>query len=60
MLKKLWRRVLKNQARHERLMDEVATERFLLDHELSERERMREVPRPPGRTNTDWTYVPPQ
>ena len=28
-------------------------------HEAAEHEKHRETGLPPGRTNTDWTYVPP-
>jgi hypothetical protein len=58
MLKKLWRRLRVSQAQHEHLKDEVATEKFLLDRELRDRERTDEVSLPPGRSNTDWTYFP--
>jgi hypothetical protein len=59
MLKKLWRRFRESRAQHEHLKDEVATERFLLDRELRDRERTHDDPLPPGRSNTDWTYFPP-
>jgi hypothetical protein len=59
VLKKLWRRVLDNETRHARLKDEAATKKFLLERELSERERTREVPLEPGRSGTDWTCIPP-
>jgi hypothetical protein len=36
-----------------------AVENARVAHEAVEREKHRETELPPGRTNTDWTYVPP-
>ncbi|HVD49266.1 MAG TPA: hypothetical protein VNB50_04490 [Gaiellaceae bacterium] len=57
MLTKLWRRFREGNARHERLKGEAAIEKALREHEQEERERARLVGLPPGRSNTDWTYV---
>jgi len=43
--------------RRERLKDELAVDRFLLEHEQGEREKARPDGLPPARSNTDWTYV---
>jgi len=39
--------------------DSDAIENARVARESAEREKHRETELPPGRTNTDWTYVPP-
>ena len=59
MLAKLWRRLKATARGAEELRNEVAVERTLLEQEQHERDKREATPIPPGRTNTDWTYVPP-
>ena len=51
-IKEPWRK-----SRERRDVNAIENERVA--HEAAERERHRETELPPGRTNTDWTYVPP-
>jgi len=55
-LRRWWRESTRRQNARK---DEVATDKFLLEHEQADRERSEPSPLPPGRTNTDWTYIPP-
>jgi hypothetical protein len=57
MVSSLWRRFRERKERGERLKDEAAVEKFLREHEEDEREKAQLVDLPPGRSNTDWTYV---
>ncbi len=57
MLSAIWRWFRNGEA--QRRKDEAATERFLREHEEAEREKHRPPELPPGRSNTDWTYVGP-
>ena len=59
MFLRLRRRLRENTERHERVEDDKAVERFLREHEKSEHEKAKPVELPPGRNNTDWTYVDP-
>jgi hypothetical protein len=56
---RLRRRLRESSERHERAKDDVAVERALREHEESERQKAQPVDLPPGRSNTDWTYVDP-
>jgi len=51
-IKEPWRKSRKRR-------DATAIENERVAHEAAERERHRETELPPGRTNTNWTYVPP-
>jgi hypothetical protein len=51
-MKASWRRSGKQ-------LEANAVENAQVAHEAAEREKHRETELPPGRTNTDWTYVPP-
>ena len=59
MFERLRCRLRENNERRERGKDKAAVERFLREHEESEREKAEPVELPPGRSNTDWTYVDP-
>jgi hypothetical protein len=48
------------KARSDQRKDEAVISNFLVEHDQAERERHEPAPPlPSGRTNTDWTYIPP-
>jgi len=53
------RRIRKAWQRSGQQRDASAVENARVAHEAAEREKHSETELPPGRTNTDWTYVPP-
>jgi len=53
------RRMRESWQRSDRQRDATAIENARVAHEAAEREKHGETELPPGRTNTDWTYVPP-
>jgi hypothetical protein len=55
----LLRRIREPWRKSRERRDATAIENERVTHEAAERERHRETELPPGRTNTDWTYVPP-
>jgi hypothetical protein len=57
MFARLRRRLHESNERHIRAKDESVIEKVLREHEESERQKAGPVDLPPGRTNTDWTYV---
>lgn len=57
MFARLRRRLGGRNELRERAKDKAAVEKFLREHEERERENAGPVDLPPGRTNTDWTYV---
>jgi hypothetical protein len=59
MFERLRHRLRENNERRERGKDEAAVEKFLSEHEQSERAKADPIELPPGRSNTDWTYVDP-
>jgi hypothetical protein len=54
-----WRRLRQGHEPARHLKDQARVENALYEHERSEREKRKGVGLPPGRTNTDWTYIPP-
>jgi hypothetical protein len=59
VLPRLRRRLRESNERHERAKDDLAVEKALREHGESERGKAQPVDLPPGRNNTDWTYVNP-
>jgi hypothetical protein len=56
----VWRRIREVWRRSGERRDENVVENALYSHEVAEREKHTETtPLPPGRTNTDWTYIGP-
>ena len=53
------RRIREPWRKSRKRRDATAIENERVAHEAAERERHRETELPPGRTNTDWTYIPP-
>jgi hypothetical protein len=53
------RRMNASWRRSGKQLEANAVENAQVAHEAAEREKHRETELPPGRTNTDWTYVPP-
>jgi hypothetical protein len=56
---RLRRRVGQSNERHAKAKNDAAVEKFLREQEKSEREKAGPVESPPGRSNTDWTYLNP-
>jgi len=56
---KLLRRIREAWQRDGRELEANAIENAQVAHEAAEREKHRETALEPGRSNTDWTYVPP-
>jgi len=56
---KVWQRIKDAWHRHGDELDANAVANARVAHEAAEREKHGETELPPGRTNTDWTYVPP-
>lgn len=59
MFAKLWYRFREAWRRQGAQLEDGAVENALLEHEQAEREKRQPMDLPPGRNNTDWTYVPP-
>jgi hypothetical protein len=57
MFARLRRRLREGNERVALAKDEATVEKALREHDTSEREKADPVDLPPGRTNTDWTYV---
>jgi hypothetical protein len=55
----IWRRIRESWRTDAERSDENFVENALLAHEQAEREKHSEQPLPPGRSNTDWTYINP-
>jgi hypothetical protein len=55
----LWKRIRNAWRRSGGQLEAKAIENARVAHEAAEREKHREAELPPGRSNTDWTYVPP-
>ena len=55
----LWQRIRDSWRRSGKQLDVNEIENARVAHEAAEREKHRETELPPGRTNTDWTYIPP-
>jgi len=53
------RRIRESWQRSGKQLEDHAIENARVAHETAEREKHRETELPPGRSNTDWTYVPP-
>ncbi len=53
------RRMRESWQRSRKPLDDSAIQNARVAHEAAEREKHRETELPPGRSNTDWTYVPP-
>jgi hypothetical protein len=53
------RRINESWRRSGKGLDAQAIENARVAQEAAEREKHRETELPPGRTNTDWTYIPP-
>jgi hypothetical protein len=53
------RRMKASWRRSRKQLEANAVENAQVAHEVAEREKHGETELPPGRTNTDWTYVPP-
>jgi hypothetical protein len=59
-MKALWQRMRQAWRLSGRELDENAVANAQAAHEQAEREKAQPTaPLPPGRSNTDWTYVPP-
>jgi hypothetical protein len=56
---KLWQRIEESWRRRSDELDANAVENAQLSHAQAELEKHRETSLEPGRSNTDWTYVPP-
>jgi hypothetical protein len=56
---RLWQRIRGAWQRRGNRLDTNAIEKSRVAHEVAERERHRETGLQPGRSNTDWTYIPP-
>ena len=59
MFTKLWRKFRASHDDHERRKDEATLDEFARQREEHERTKGGEPDLPPGRSGTDWTYVPP-
>ena len=55
----LWQRIRDAWRKSGERLDANAVENARVAHEEAEREKHSETPLPPGRTNTEWTYIPP-
>jgi hypothetical protein len=53
------RRIRESWQRSGKQLEDQAIENARVAHEVAEREKHRETELPAGRSNTDWTYVPP-
>jgi hypothetical protein len=53
------RRMRESWQRSGKELEAQAIKNARVAHEAAEREKHREAELPPGRMNTDWTYVPP-
>jgi hypothetical protein len=58
-MRSLWDRIRNAWRGRGRRLDASAIDNAQVAHEAAERERHRETGLEPGRSNTDWTYVPP-
>ena len=59
MFANVWRRLRQRHERARHVQDQARVENALYEHVRSEGEKGKGVELPPGRTNTDWTYIPP-
>ena len=53
------RRIRESWRKSRKRRDAAAIKNERVAHEASEREKHRETELEPGRSNTDWTYIPP-
>jgi len=58
-MRSLWERLWNAWRGQGRRLDANASENAKVAHEVAELEKQRETGLEPGRSNTDWTYVPP-